>query len=657
MSMTFKVIIVGGLVGFFAVVTWVVFLPTALWHPERTVIAQGYTGDVGRGRTLFYSNGCNYCHTQYVREQDVAMGPQAQGGNYAEDNPMILGSERTGPDLSYIGRKRSEEWELKHLQHPRDLSPLSIMPNFAGLSAQDQHDIVAYLFNLGDRNAAAWMVRPYNTPYLNLTGPLREAKATPGLTSTPQGWATFKSSGLYEGKQLYITHCQTCHGCAGNGLGTYGGTMVVTPVNFRQEPFRAMPDDEWIWHVKEGVPGTLMPVWKTSLSDAQLWRVIDYAQQLFAHPFYHAPDEGDPPPPYSGKTNPLTNSYAVLDSGKAIYTRECQVCHGSSGRGEGPYRTGLEPLPPDLGDGSYGKYTDADYFWRLEVGVPWTAMPVWGLQYSSDELWSVVHYLRTMFTQTEPPLPKPVKGQRFNYPALYQEQTMPATASFERGKALYANMCSQCHGQAGDGRGPNGLHLRPRPTNLQSQASNPDPPQALNSMLTFGIRNSAMPAWGEWLPIDQRWDLVKFIVEGFQTGKPVTASVLGSGAAPDSYVTYDDAIFVGEGGTLSPANGKALYGSFCAGCHGSQGQGDGDALGAAASGRPAAFPAGMAEGYVYWRVAEGVPESMMPGYAPLEFQSQVTTTPLTGGSKSLTEADLRDLTLYVGKLASRQPKH
>src|SRR5450830_1168855 len=227
MRMTFKVIIVGGLVGFFAVVTWVVFLPTALWHPERTVIAQGYTGDVGRGRTLFYSNGCNY----------------------AEDNPMILGSERTGPDLSYIGRKRSEEWELKHLQHPRDLSPLSIIPNFAGLPAQDQHDIVAYLFNLGDRNAAAWMVRPYNTPYLNLTGPLREAKATPGLTSTPQGWATFKSSGLYEGKQLYITHCQTCHGCAGNGLGTYGGTMAVTPVNFRQEPFRAMPDDEWIWHV------------------------------------------------------------------------------------------------------------------------------------------------------------------------------------------------------------------------------------------------------------------------------------------------------------------------------------------------------------------------------------------------------------------------
>src|SRR5659263_510031 len=186
MRMTFKVIIVGGLVGFFAVVTWVVFLPTALWHPERTIIAQGYTGDVGRGRTLFYSNGCNYCHTQYVRQQDVAMGPRAEGGNYTEDDPMILGSERTGPDLSYIGRKRSEEWELKHLQHPRYLSPLSIMPNFAALPAQDQHDIVAYLFNLGDRNAAAWMVRPYNTPYLNAEGPPPEPQAEPGVTAQPR---------------------------------------------------------------------------------------------------------------------------------------------------------------------------------------------------------------------------------------------------------------------------------------------------------------------------------------------------------------------------------------------------------------------------------------------------------------------------------------
>jgi cbb3-type cytochrome c oxidase subunit II len=654
--MTVTVLVVGGIVGFFAVVTWVVFLPTALWQPDRTIIAQGYTGDAGHGRVLFYSNGCNYCHTQYVREQDVAMGARAEGGNFTQDNPMILGSERTGPDLSYVGRKRSQEWELKHLQHPRDLSPLSIMPDFAGLSSQDQHDIVAYLFDLGDRNAAEWMVRPYNTPYLNATVPAAERKTQPGVTSTPKGWPTFKSSGLYEGKQLYVTHCLTCHGCAGNGLGSYGGTMVVTPVDFKQEPFRAMADDEWLWHVKEGVPGTLMPVWKTSLSDDQIHRVIRYVQVIYAQPFYHDPDEGDPPPPYAGMTNPLQDSYAVLDSGKAIYTRECQVCHGCSGRGEGPYRTGLEPLPPDFGDGSYGDFTDADYFWRLEVGVPWSAMPTWGLQYSADELWTVVHYLRTTFTQTEPGLPKLPEGQTFTYPPLYKQQVMPATASFERGKALYANMCTQCHGQTGDGRGPDGLYLRPRPANLQDQATDLDPPPALNSILTFGIRNSSMPAWGEWLPIDQRWDLVKFIVEGYQKGRPVTASVLGDGDVPDEYATYDDGIFQDEGGTLSAQNGQALYGAFCSGCHGAKGQGGGAAAAQGASGAPAAFPAGMAPAYIYWRIAAGVPESMMAGYSALEFQSQVTTTDVSGGSKSLTEADLRDITVYVGKLAPGQAK-
>ena len=74
---------------------------------------------------------------------------------------MVLGSQHTGPDLSYIGRKRSQQWELNHLAHPRSLS-LSIMPRFAVLPDHDQHDIVAYLFYLGDRKAAEWMVRPYN---------------------------------------------------------------------------------------------------------------------------------------------------------------------------------------------------------------------------------------------------------------------------------------------------------------------------------------------------------------------------------------------------------------------------------------------------------------------------------------------------------------
>ena len=102
----------------------------------------------GRGRprpTLYYSNQCNYCHTLYVRPQDVAMGQTSDwAATTSSTSPTCSGSERTGPDLSYIGRKRSEAWELQHLKHPRDLSPLSIMPNFYQLPEQDLRDIVAY---------------------------------------------------------------------------------------------------------------------------------------------------------------------------------------------------------------------------------------------------------------------------------------------------------------------------------------------------------------------------------------------------------------------------------------------------------------------------------------------------------------------------------
>ena len=98
MRMTFRLVVIGGLIVFLAVVAVAVFVPSLIWKPDRTIIAEPYTDIEAEGRKLFYSNGCNYCHTQYVRAQDNAMGPVSEGGNYIFDNPMILGSERTGPD-------------------------------------------------------------------------------------------------------------------------------------------------------------------------------------------------------------------------------------------------------------------------------------------------------------------------------------------------------------------------------------------------------------------------------------------------------------------------------------------------------------------------------------------------------------------------------
>ena len=638
MRMTFKITVIGGVIVFFAVVTVAVFVPGLIWDPPRTVIAHPYTAVESEGRELFYSNGCNYCHTQYVRSEDTAMGPESQGGDYVFDNPMILGSERTGPDLSYLGRKRSEAWDIRHLEEPREMSPMSIMPSFEFLADEQEQKIINYLFNLGDRVAAKRMIRPIG-PYVNREDPI--AYPTVSTSSDqPQGWPTWEAANLQEGKELYVARCLTCHGCAGNGLGSYAGTLIVTPADFKQEPFRSMPDDEWFWHVSEGIQGTVMPTWKTSLSEDERWTVIRYVQQIFARPVMHDPDEGDPSGDYANLTNPLPVTVELLDEGKAIFIRECMVCHGDAGRGHGPYRDLLQPGPPDFGDGSYGDYTDSDYFWRISEGIPWTAMPSWKIEYREEDRWKLVHSLRTMFTQTEDRPPEPPQGQNFTYPDFYKtSMRFPEDVSYERGRRYFLIHCAHCHGLAGDGKGWDGQVLNPQPADFREMRNKEMKPEAQGEHLakvTFGIQDTAMPTWGEFLPVDQRWDAIKYLMGTFMgSGMPLTESVYTEAELPANYVTLSSDVYVSEGHTISSTHGAELYATYCATCHGDEGQGNGPGTEKSVSKGPAAFPMDMGEAYIFWRTWEGVPESTM---YPFKWY--------------LTDGEVWDITVHLDNLTS-----
>jgi cytochrome c oxidase cbb3-type subunit II len=96
-----------------------------------------YTSAQLRGREVYIANGCVYCHTQQPRDRNL--GPDAQRGwgrasvpgDYYYDQPHLLGSMRTGPDLFNIGaRQPSKDWHLGHLYQPRAYVPDSIMPSY-----------------------------------------------------------------------------------------------------------------------------------------------------------------------------------------------------------------------------------------------------------------------------------------------------------------------------------------------------------------------------------------------------------------------------------------------------------------------------------------------------------------------------------------------
>lgn len=83
------------------------------------------------GRAVYVANGCSYCHSQQVRPlaQDKVFGRPSALGDFTYQTPELLGSERTGPDLTNVGARRpSDVWQYIHLYNPRAVVPELIMP-------------------------------------------------------------------------------------------------------------------------------------------------------------------------------------------------------------------------------------------------------------------------------------------------------------------------------------------------------------------------------------------------------------------------------------------------------------------------------------------------------------------------------------------------
>lgn len=99
-----------------------------------------YTEAEMKGRKTYIDNGCVYCHSQQVRDpvagadKHFGWGRASLPSDYIHDKPHLLGTMRTGPDLSNIGsRQPSRDWHHLHLYDPRSLVTWSIMPCFSFL--------------------------------------------------------------------------------------------------------------------------------------------------------------------------------------------------------------------------------------------------------------------------------------------------------------------------------------------------------------------------------------------------------------------------------------------------------------------------------------------------------------------------------------------
>ncbi|EDP60621.1 cbb3-type cytochrome c oxidase subunit II [Vibrio sp. AND4] len=91
------------------------------------------------GRDIYISEGCHVCHTQMVRPLEPEIKRNGRANKESDDIyefPNLWGSKRTGPDLTNLGRKYSDQWHVLHLVNPRQVVPTSIMPSYPWLFEQ-----------------------------------------------------------------------------------------------------------------------------------------------------------------------------------------------------------------------------------------------------------------------------------------------------------------------------------------------------------------------------------------------------------------------------------------------------------------------------------------------------------------------------------------
>lgn len=370
-----------------------------------------------------------------------------------------------GPDLSEIGSLLGLEQLQEAIREPQLKPPNSIMPRFPLSKSQARK--LAYFLKSRISNPA------YATPMQLRAG----AIGLPDIDPLPEGRHFSPDEAL-----LYRGQCLACH-------------------KYRDQDGRIAPDLTYIGRLRDAtylqqfldnptsrIPDARMP--RSTLTPAEDKQLRAFLGSDAIGPVDHA------------MTTPA-DSELQAPIGKMLYMQLCQRCHAAEGDGRGPIQPNLANFPRSFADNAeYFRNRSADQLQRsVGQGIPGTSMPGYGQLLDQNQRDQVLNLVFTAFigidqTEKTPPEPLPERPRTL----LNQQQRV----------VLFEQLCADCHGQSGTGKGPTADELLPRPRNLRNYyyfAALDD--QAIARVLAEGVAGTAMPRFVNQLNGQQLWSLVQ----------------------------------------------------------------------------------------------------------------------------------------------------
>ncbi|HTY65101.1 MAG TPA: copper homeostasis membrane protein CopD [Alphaproteobacteria bacterium] len=104
--------------------------------------------------------------------------------------------------------------------------------------------------------------------------------------------------------------------------------------------------------------------------------------------------------PTSFMTSPVPFTADAVAHGAALYQETCLVCHGATGRGDGPAAAAFPPGEATVVGHLLG-HSQGELFWQIGHGIPGTPMPAFEAETTPDQRWTLIQFLRAQAQATQ----------------------------------------------------------------------------------------------------------------------------------------------------------------------------------------------------------------------------------------------------------------